>query len=164
MTGREVRCDLFFWHEPDAPCPSRWWIVQNIVNFESRRIFVGQLIELFLEENILVVNVSINETQPGGILGVLKGSADDLQHGCDTGASGDHANFTWECWRIVELTLWTFNANVVANLEERNIAGDVALLVRLGAIRNRTMEDLKKKATLIRRSKWPRSSSLLVGV
>ncbi len=63
-------------------------------NLESRRIFVGQLIELLFKENILVVNVSINETQPSGILGVLKGRADDLKHGCDTGASGDHANFT----------------------------------------------------------------------
>jgi hypothetical protein len=93
MTGGEVRCDLFFRHKPDAPRPSLRGIVQNIENPESRGIFVGQLIELFLKENILVINVSIDETQPGGILGVLEGSTDDLEHGRDTGASGDHANF-----------------------------------------------------------------------
>ena len=98
-------------------------------------MFVGQLIELFLKENIVVVDISINETQPSLILGVLKGGADNLKHRCDARASCDHANFTRESWGIVELALRTFNANFVANFEERNVAGDIALLVRLGTIR-----------------------------
>jgi hypothetical protein len=50
------------------------------------------------------------------------------------------------------LSLWTLDTNFVTNFEERNVAGDIALLVRLETIRTHVAEG-EIKATLIRRSK-----------
>jgi hypothetical protein len=45
-----------------------------------------------------------------------------------------------QCWGVVELALWTLDANMVANFEEGYMAGDIAFLVRLGSMRTRATE------------------------
>ena len=129
-SGKVFR-NLLLRHKADPPSPTCRGIVQNIVNLESPGIFIGQVIEFFLEEDILIVDIGINEAQLGGILGVLEGSADDLKHGCDTRPTSNHADFTSQCRGVVELAFRALNANVVADFEEGNVAGDIAFLVRL---------------------------------
>jgi len=99
----------------------------------------GQFIELFLKEDILVIDVSVNEVHPGRILGGFEGGTDDLEHGCNARASSNHTNLARQCRGIIELAFRTFNANLVANFEERNVSGDVAFLVRLGIMRARAL-------------------------
>lgn len=130
-SGKVFR-DLLLRHKPDTPGPTRRGVVQNIVNLESPGIFIGQVIELLLEEDIFIVDVCINEAQFSGILGILEGGADDLEHGCDTRPASNHANFTSQCSGVVELAFRTLDANVVADFEQGNVAGDIAFLIRLG--------------------------------
>lgn len=90
-----------------------------------------QLIQLFLQQNILRVHVGVNQTELGLIRGVLERSTDDLEHRCDTGTSCDHAEGTRECRCVGKLALGSFDTDFVTNFEEGDVFGNVALLVGL---------------------------------
>lgn len=68
-----------------------------------------------------------------------------MEHWGDASATSNHANFTRQRGGIVELTSGTFNANLVTNFEEGNIAGDIALLVGLGIMRECSNRKVKQK-------------------
>jgi hypothetical protein len=94
VSGWEVGRNLILRHKSDTTSPPGWGVIQNKVNLESRGVFVGKLIEFLLEEDIFVVDISINQAQLGAVLGVFERSADDLKHWGDAGTPSNHANFT----------------------------------------------------------------------
>ena len=78
-----------------------------------------------------MVDISVNQTQFRRIRGILERSSDNLKHRCDTGSSGDHAEFTREGRGVGELTLWTLDANLVTDFQEGDVPRDVTLLISL---------------------------------
>ena len=90
-----------------------------------------EFIEFFSEQNVLLVDVCVDEGELRAVERVLERGAHDLQHGCDARAARDHAELARERRVVLELTLGPLDAYLVAELEERDVAGDVALFVRL---------------------------------
>ena len=125
-------------------------------------IFGGEVIEFFSEKNVVKVYVGVDEGEFRPVGRVLEGSSDDLEHGCYASTAGNHANVTREGGGVLEEALGATDLDFVAYFEEGDIAGDVALFVRLGRVR--CVRERGGGNTFIKRSKWPRSSSLLVGV
>lgn len=123
----------------------------------------SQFIQFNLEQNILHVDVGVDEAELGFVLGVLESGTDDLEHGSDSGSTSDHSEFTSQVRGIDEFALGALNLESVSNLEKRHVAGDVAFLIGLGTY-EQSVGSKKVVRTLISTSKWPRSSSLLVGV
>jgi len=98
-------------------------------------MFGGEVVEFLFEKNVIHVYVSINERELCGVGGVLERSSDDLEHGGYSGTACNHANVTREGRGVLEEALGTTDPDVVANFEDGDIAGDVALFVGLGGVR-----------------------------
>ena len=125
-------------------------------------VFGGEVVEFFAEQNVVDVYVGVDEGEFRLVGRVFEGSSDDLEHGGYAGTAGDHANVTRQGGGVLEEALGTANLDHVANFEQGDIAGDVALFVGLGRVKR--VREGGGGNTFIKRSKWPRSSSLLVGV
>lgn len=98
-------------------------------------MFGGEVVQFLSEKNVIHVHVGINEREFCAVGGVLERSSDDLEHGGYAGAAGNHADVTRERGGVLEEALGTTNPDLVAYFEEGDIAGDVALFVGLGGVR-----------------------------
>ena len=159
----EVLLDLVLGDESGATSPAGRGIVEYIEDREPARVSGSQFIQLSLEQDILWVNVGIDEVDLCLVRRVFKGSTDDLEHGSDSGSPSDHSELTRQVWGINEFALGAFNLDLISNLEKGHIARDIALLISLETVQP-PIGRARGIRTLINRSKWPRSSSLLVGV
>lgn len=162
-TTGEVRLNLVLGDESGTTSPTSRGIVEHVEDREPGGVRGSQPIQFSLEQDILRINVGVNEGNLGLVRRVLEGSTDDLEHGSDSGSSSDHSKFTRQIRGIDKFTLGTFDPEFVPDFEERYMAGDVTLLIGLETVQQR-IERTRATHTLISRSKWPRSSSLLVGV
>ena len=118
-------------HEADATVPVGRGVVEHVVDPEAVAMLRRQLVKLLLEQDVVRVDVGINERELSAVEGVLERGMDDLQHGSDARPARDHADFTRERRAVVELSLGALDADLVADFEERQVLGDVTLLVRL---------------------------------
>ena len=84
-------------------------------------MILGEQVELFLQQDILGVDVSIDEAELRTILRVLQGSTDDLEHRRNTSTASDHSQVAGKRGRVRELSLGTLDAYFVADFEQRNI-------------------------------------------
>ena len=159
----EVLLDLVLGDESGTTSPTSRGIVEHVEDREPGGVSGSQFIQFSLEQDILGVNVGVDEANLGLVRRVLESSTDDLEHGSDSGSSGDHAKLARQVRGIDKFTLGTFDLELVPNVEEGYMAGDVTLLIGLEIVQQR-MGRTRATHTLISRSKWPRSSSLLVGV
>jgi hypothetical protein len=159
-----VLLNLLFGHKTNAAGPSFRGVVEDIVHGEAVGVILRKEIELLLEQDILEVDIGINQAELSTILRVLQCCPDDLQHRRDTGATSDHANVTSQRWAVLELAFGSLDAHLVADLKQAEVARDVTLLVGLKTRSERDNHASRQVRTLTSRSKWPRSSSLLVGV
>lgn len=128
----QVFSNLVLGDEPDSALPIGRGVVENVVDLEAGAVVLGQeAVELLLAEDIFMVDVGVDEREDGAICWVLEGGADDLYHGGDAGASSDHADVGDEVGGISELAPGTLDTDGVANLESREMPGDVTFFVRL---------------------------------
>jgi len=162
-TAGEVLLDLVLGYEPGTTSPTGRGVVEHIEDCEPGGVNGSQLIQFSLEQDIFWVDVGVDEANLGLVRRVLEGSTDDLEHGSDSGSPSDHSELTRQVWGIDEFTLGTSDLDLISDLEEGHMARDVTLLISLATV-ERYVERTKAVHTLINRSKWPRSSSLLVGV
>jgi len=160
---REVLLNLVLGDESGTTSPTSRGIVEHVEDREPDGVRGSQLIQFSLEQDILWINVGVNEGDLCLVRRVLESSTDDLEHGSDPGSSSDHSKLTRQVRGIDKFTLGAFDLEFVPNFEERYMAGDVTLLIGLETVQQRIVRT-RATHTLISRSKWPRSSSLLVGV
>lgn len=118
-------------HEANAALPPSGRVVQDVVDLEPVREHRDQVIELDAEQDIVLVDVGVDERELGRVAGVEERVARDLQHGRDSSSTSDHANLRGEGGCVLELPLGTLDADLVADFEEGEVAGDVALFVSL---------------------------------
>ena len=163
ITAWKVLLNLVFGDESGTASPTGRGVVEHVVDGEPGGVSGSQLIQFSLEQDILWVDVGIDKADLGLILGVLESGTDDLEHGSDSSSSGDHSKLTRQVWGIDEFALGALDFELVSNLEEGHMTRDVALLIGLTMVWY-DVGRTKAAHTLISRSKWPRLSSLLVGV
>jgi len=122
-------------HEADTTVPVLGRVVQDVVDAESI-VFLSQFLQLLLEQNVLGVNVGENQINLGGVIAAVTGTVandglDDLEHGGDTSATGDHSDVAAHIGGVDHGTLRTAHLHSLADLELGQVLGDVALGVSL---------------------------------
>lgn len=118
----------------------------------------GQLVEVLAQEDVLLGDVGKDEVDLGA---VARGAAtddglDDLQHGGDARAAGDHAEVADHVGRVHEGALGALDADRLADPESGHVLGDVALRVRLD-------EEIEVARLLVARDGRVRADNLLLG-
>lgn len=112
-------------------------VVQDIVHSESG-IFLGQLIQILLQQNILLAHISEQEINLGLVLNTSISnalsssnySADNLQHGRDSGSASNHTEMSDHVWSIDHCALWTLDLDRLSDNEGGHIFRDVSSRVR----------------------------------
>jgi hypothetical protein len=96
-------------------------------------IFLSDGVEVLLEKNVLGGDIGEDEIDLGVVASgaAADDGADNLQHGGDAGAAGDHAEVTDHVWGVDEGALGPADADGVANVQRGHVLGDVALRVGL---------------------------------
>ena len=159
----EVLLNLILGDESGTTSPTGRGIVEHVEDSEPGGMSGSQLIQFSFEQDIFWIDVGINKADLGLVRRVLESSTDDLEHGSDSGSSSNHSKFTRQVRGIHEFTLGASDLEFVPNFEEGYMTGDVTLLIGLEMVQQR-IDRTRVTHTLISRSKWPRLSSLLVGV
>lgn len=131
ISGRQVPFNLVSSDEANAALPVRWRVVQDVKDLEAVLIFLREFIEFSTEEDILNVDISVDEGNLRAIKRVFEGSTDDLEHGRNASAACNHTDLASERCMVPELALGSPDTNFIADLEQREEARDVALLIRL---------------------------------
>lgn len=113
----ELLLDMLLGHEASTALPASRRVVENIVDAEAVREHGDQVIELDAEEDIIFIDVGVDDGEFGRVTGVEQGVAGDLEHGGNTGATSDHAEFRSKVGGEDELALGSLDANIVSNLD-----------------------------------------------
>ena len=129
--SREPLLDVLLGDESRAALPVRGGVVEDVVDLEPVGEHSDEVVELDLEQDVVLVDVGVDEGELGRVAGVEEGVARDLEHGGYASAASDHAEFGGELGGVLELALGSLHLDGVANLEGRDVFGDVALLVSL---------------------------------
>jgi len=118
---RKILLDVFLSDVANATFPSGRGVVEDVKDLEPGFVDVEELIEVVFEEYVLFVDVGVNEGDGGAVVKIPEGSANDLDHGCDTRTAsnqvevGSHANL------VTEVALGALDPDTVADLEERYV-------------------------------------------
>lgn len=89
----------------------------------------SQRVQLFLEQDVLRVDIGVDEAQFRAVCRVLESGANDLEHRSDASSTSNHADFAGECRSVDELALGTLDFDLVANLKEGDVSRNVSFLV-----------------------------------
>lgn len=107
-------------------------VVQNVVNSNAAVLF-GQGVEVFFEKNILERHVGKNEVDlgPVSIGTAANNSTDNLEHGGDASAAGNHAKVADHIGGVDKSALGAAYADGLTDDERSHVLGDVALRIGL---------------------------------
>lgn len=133
--SREALLDHVRSNESNTTGPALRGVVKYIVDTEAV-ILLDELLQFFLQQDILGVDVGKDQVHLGGVITTVAGAVaddglDDLQHGGDTGSSGDHTNVTAHVRGVHHGTLGAAHLHVVADLQGGQVLGNVTLRVGL---------------------------------
>ena len=78
----------------------------------------NEFIKFSSAKDVLNINVCVDQAEFGTVEGVVESSTKNLEHGSDTSATSDHANFTAELGSVLELTFRTLDSHLVTELEQ----------------------------------------------
>jgi len=154
----ELLLDEVLGDEASGTGPALGRIVQHIVDPEAG--IVGcQRIELVLEQNVVGIDVGEEQIDFCLVAGcaTADNGLDDLQHGCDACATGDHTKMPDHVGRVDHGALGAPDLHRIANLEVGDIFGNVTRRVRLD-------EQVEVALVVVRRGGRVRSDDWLVGV
>lgn len=121
--------------EADAAGPALRRVVQHVVHAEAV-VFLGELLQLLLEENVLRVDVGEDQVDLGGVISAVAGTVandglDDLEHGGDTSTTGDHTDVAAHIGGVDHGALGTAHLHGLADLKIGQVLRDVTLGVSL---------------------------------
>lgn len=126
--------------------------------YPETRVLLCQRIEVLLEENVVLVHVSEDEVNLGDI--PRRATADDstnnLQHGGDAGAAGNHAKVADQVGPVYKSALGAPNADGLADGKGGHVLGNVAGGVRLD-------EQVEVAGLVIARDRGVRADDFLGG-
>lgn len=116
-----VRC-----HEANATSPAGRRVVEHIVHAEAR-VLTGELVQVLLQENVLLVDVCEDEIDLSLVAGssASENGLGDLQHGSDTGTASNHTKVPDHVGSVDHGALGTFDLELVADLESCEVTADV---------------------------------------
>lgn len=111
----------------DTTLPIGRGLVEDVVDAETL-ILSGECIEILLEEDVLGGDVGEDEVDLGDIAGLAAADdgADDLEHGGDSGAAGNHAKVANHVGGVHEGALGAANLDGLANAEASQVLADVS--------------------------------------
>jgi hypothetical protein len=75
-----------------AASPLLGRVVEDVEGAEALGVGVLKMLEFFLQEDVVLVDVTEDKSNLGAVFGVLEDMANELVHGCDTGSTGDQGN------------------------------------------------------------------------
>jgi hypothetical protein len=127
----EVVLDMLFGDETNTSLPVGRGVVEDVIDLETVGVELDKLVQIFFEQDILVVDVGIDETDFSRVSGVAENSADDLEHGGDTSTSSNHAYMFAETRGIDEVALWALEAHRVTDFESGHDTRDISFFVGL---------------------------------
>lgn len=81
--------------------------------------------------NVVLVDVGVDKAELGLVVGVLERALDNLEHGGDTGTTGDHEEVGGKVLGVDKLALGALDHDRLTDLEVGKVLRDVALLVGL---------------------------------
>lgn len=67
-------------------------LVEEVESLEALGVGVLEILELLLQEDVILADVTVDKSNLGLVLGVLEDLADELVHGSDTGTTGNQGN------------------------------------------------------------------------
>ena len=116
----------------DTTLPVGRGLVEDVVNAETL-VLGSERVEVLLEQNILGGDVGKDEVDLGLVasLAAADDGADNLQHGGDAGATGDHAKVTDHVGGVDEGALGAADLDGLSDSEAGQVLADVAGGVRL---------------------------------
>ena len=117
--------------EADAALPARRGVVEYVNELELFLMHICELLEVILEQDIRLVDIGVDKGDRGAVEGVFEGGADNLDHGSDTRTTSDHAEVADDVGCVEEVALGTLDAHSVADLELRDVFGDIAEVICL---------------------------------
>ena len=117
--------------EADAALPARRGVVEYVNELELFLMHICELLEVILEQDIRLVDIGVDKGDRGAVEGVFEGGADNLDHGSDTRTTSDHAEVADNVGSVEEVALGTLDAHSVADLELRDVFGDIAEVICL---------------------------------
>lgn len=106
--------------------------VQDVVHPEAA-VLGDEGVQVLLEQDVLLGDVGEDEVDLGPVAGLAAADdgLDDLQHGGDAGAAGDHAEVAHHVGRVGEGALGAPDADGLADGQGGEVLADVAGGVRL---------------------------------
>ena len=128
----ELRLDHVCGDEADAAVPLLRRVVEHVVDPELA-VLGGDGVDVLLEQNVLGVDVGKDEVDLGLVAccaAALDG-LDDLQHGRNAGAAGDHTEVAHEVGCVDHGALGAAHLDRLADLHGSDMLGDVTGRVRL---------------------------------
>lgn len=113
--------------ETDTSSPALGRVVEHVVDSEAG-ILASELVQVLPEEDVILVDVCEDQVDLGLVAGgaASHDSLGDLQHGSDTGATGDHAKAFNHVGSVDHGTLGTLDLHGVANVQSCEVTADVA--------------------------------------
>jgi hypothetical protein len=142
-----VLLDVFLGDKANTTFPAWRRVVKDVEDLQLGFMDVAKFLEVILEENVLFVDVGINEGDGGGVERISECSTHDLDHWCDAGTTSDHAEVASHTGLVTEVALGTFDADSAAELELRNVLGDIALFISLeGQYESCATQDWQKRS------------------
>lgn len=117
----------------DTTSPAIGRVVEDVVDAEAL-VLGGERVEVLLEQNVLLRDVGEDEVDLGAVASALAAAddgLDDLQHGGDASAAGNHAEVAHHVGSVREGALGPAHANGLAGGERGEVSADVACRVRL---------------------------------
>ena len=115
----------------DTTLPARGWVVEDINDLEFLLVDIHEFLEVIPEKDIFFVDIGVNKGDGGAIERVPEGGTDDLNHGRDTGTTSNHAQVADDVGGIDKVAFGALDADIVTNLEEGDVAGNVAFFISL---------------------------------
>jgi hypothetical protein len=96
-------------------------------------VFAGEGVEVLLEKNVLGLDVGEDKVDLGAVTSgaATDDGTDDLEHGGDAGAAGNHAEVADHVGGVDKGALGAADADRLADAEGGHVFGDVAGRVRL---------------------------------
>lgn len=128
---REMLFNVVLGDKTDTTLPARGWVVEDVDDLEPFLVDVCEFLEVVPEKDIFLIDVGVNKGDGGAIERVPESSTNDLNHGRNTGTSSDHAQVADNVGGIHKVAFGALDTYVVANLEERDVAGNVTLFIGL---------------------------------
>lgn len=117
--------------EANAAFPARRGVIEDEEDLELAAMQPQELFKIVLEKDIFLVYVGVDEADGSFICRVAEDSANNLNHGGNTGTTGNHAEVVAEARGVDKVALGAFDTDSVANLEAGKDTRNVTLLVSL---------------------------------